>query len=292
MTKITHVTMTFALSLDNRMLHIDEVSNGASCACICPKCSDAVIAKNGGAERIHHFAHLNTSNCTGGAETALHLAAKQIIYDNKVIMLPDETMYKRTICEKQMSFDHVELEYAIEVGSDREIIVDCYCLNLGSPFIIEIAVYHFIDKTKEKIIETIGIPAVEIDISDQIDNLFTWEKLKYEILFNRSNRRWLGNAESEIGVAPEQLQTSNSLTTVPRRNEWRFAHGKTWIWVREMPFGNISVYHKYDDNVRRVIEPLCRTRGYWNSQYRNWIIFDRFKNELIGLFSCMLKPIA
>ena len=71
---------------DGQRVFIDDVPNGLKCNCICSKCGEPLVAKNGGKINIHHFAHKNDSNCKG--ETLAHLEAKRIIEKEKYIWLP------------------------------------------------------------------------------------------------------------------------------------------------------------------------------------------------------------
>lgn len=49
----------FGRDADGILRHIDSVANGEACGCFCPdpSCGQVLIARNGGAKRIHHFAH-------------------------------------------------------------------------------------------------------------------------------------------------------------------------------------------------------------------------------------------
>ena len=53
------------------------------CGCICSKCKEPLVAKNGGEIKEHHFAHLSNSYCRG--ETLAHLKAKEIISEKDAI---------------------------------------------------------------------------------------------------------------------------------------------------------------------------------------------------------------
>ena len=41
---------------DGEIIHINDVPNGKNCGCICSKCKEPLIAKNGGTNYIQHFA--------------------------------------------------------------------------------------------------------------------------------------------------------------------------------------------------------------------------------------------
>jgi hypothetical protein len=242
-----------------------------------------LIAKNGGQERTHHFAHDGGTVCEGGTETAIHLAAKQIIADYKRVALPFTLGEVGRESIHIAEFESVQLEYELFLPStQRRIVADCYGCNGDGPVIIEIAVHHRVDIDKAIKVDSLGICAIEIDLSDKIGKMLTWNDLENAVLFDANRRRWIlaPQLQQEISVAEEAPSVATPLMT-PNSNEWRFAIGTTWIWVKELPFGNIRVFHRYDEHVRRIVEPICRSRGYWNGQYKNWIVFDRFKAELL-----------
>lgn len=75
-------SLVYAIDLlTEKMVHIDNVENGADCHCICPSCKGALIAKNNCKVRIHHFAHQSGVDCPYAYESMLHLLAKERIRD-------------------------------------------------------------------------------------------------------------------------------------------------------------------------------------------------------------------
>lgn len=285
--------MTFALSAHGRVVHIDDVANGARCECICSQCAGLLIAKNGGQERAHHFAHESGTECAGGAETAIHVAAKQIVADYKRIALPLPIGEMGNEKAKFSVFDQVQLEFALLNSSTQQrIIADCYAQNSLDLLIIEIAVFHRVDSDKATMIEDLGIPAIEIDLSDQIGKMVDWNNLIRLVLFDMSRRRWILAPQVQHSLSiPTPTDTFARATPIAQPKEWCFAMGTTWIWVKELPFGNIRVFHRYDEGVRQIVEPICRSRGYWNAQYKNWIVFDRFKTEILELLAKQAQPL-
>jgi hypothetical protein len=73
--------------VNEELKHISDVNSGLECHCTCPHCGNKLIAKKGNI-RTHHFAHYESMDCNHGAETAIHLLAKEIIAEHKVIQLP------------------------------------------------------------------------------------------------------------------------------------------------------------------------------------------------------------
>ena len=75
--------------------HIDEVENGLKCNCVCPQCNGPLIARNRGEIKRSHFAHTTDTFCAGAEETALHLAAKHIIYNSSDILTPEYEFFHK-----------------------------------------------------------------------------------------------------------------------------------------------------------------------------------------------------
>lgn len=74
----------YAIKKDGgNIVFIDDVPNGKKCGCICSKCKEPLVAKNGGEIKEHHFAHLSNSYCRG--ETLAHPKAKEIISEKDAI---------------------------------------------------------------------------------------------------------------------------------------------------------------------------------------------------------------
>src|SRR5690349_11042424 len=75
-------------SPDDQLIHISRVLNGKACACLCPKCRDPLIARQGD-RLLHHFAHESGYACSGAAETALHRIAKQCLSGGAEFLVPE-----------------------------------------------------------------------------------------------------------------------------------------------------------------------------------------------------------
>lgn len=39
-----------------------------------------------------------------------------------------------------------------------------------------------------------------------------------------------------------------------------------------LPSGDMTVTHSFNDALRAIAEGACRGRGYWDSDYKNWIV--------------------
>ncbi|HVU13267.1 MAG TPA: competence protein CoiA family protein, partial [Phototrophicaceae bacterium] len=72
---------------DGQLFHVSEVESGLACNCFCPACGQPLVARKG-AKVTHHFAHYKAETCEHAVETALHLAAKDILFKEKQIRIP------------------------------------------------------------------------------------------------------------------------------------------------------------------------------------------------------------
>lgn len=190
--------LTYALK-NNSLVHISEVDSGLKCNCYCPSCHGELIARKG-ESRIKHFAHYYKSNCSGGLETAIHLAAKEIINNQKRIKLPalmyfDEEYSMEDIeliSESWVDFDKVTLERKFD-----DFIPDIIAEKNGRKLLIEVAVTHFIDDEKyEKIVES-GVSLIEIDLTSLNDD-FLPKELEQRVIETTYNKEWIYNSRSEI----------------------------------------------------------------------------------------------
>lgn len=138
--------------LDGKATHISNVSSDEACCYRCPGCNARLIAKKGKLKQ-HHFAHAAGADCGVGVETALHLAAKEIIETKKYIYLPpvevkvprrgNPSVLDVLAPEQKYSLDKVVLERRID-----SIIPDVIAYVRNRALAIEIKVSHAVSECK------------------------------------------------------------------------------------------------------------------------------------------------
>ncbi len=191
--------ITYGL-LNGNLVHVDSVPNGISCDCSCPSCGELLVAKQGKINN-HHFAHISGADCPGSYETLLHLFAKETLANAEHIQLPTldveifSVRYQRSFLFRpnhcpggKFNISSVRLEENI-----GDIIPDIVLESPdGSKLLVEIYVTHKVDETKFKKIEEIGIPTIEVDLSDfKIIDGDSVHKLQ-ELLINQvGKKRWV-----------------------------------------------------------------------------------------------------
>ena len=205
--------MNTAKNKDGQIIHIESVESGKQIDLTCECCNAVVVAKKG-AINIHHFAHLQGTECEYsrlGGEGILHMAAKRLIQERGAIWLPKtqanllksvvvgENTYRKYELStewKLFTFDAVQLEVR-KVGYIPDLIAT---IN-GKKIAIEILVSHKCDAAKIALLERDNMPCIEIDLSkqtlDSLENyLFRGDTDFYNVGYSF---KWLYNKkESEL----------------------------------------------------------------------------------------------
>ncbi|HAU0125558.1 TPA: hypothetical protein F8S86_05345 [Legionella pneumophila] len=221
--KSLKIKLPFGLNKNNIIVHIANVESGKSCNCICPSCRSPLIAAKG-TKNQHHFKHATAIECEGGLESAIHMAAKQIIKERKQIKLPEYTINKtildskekmhfksKTLVEKGrcISFDSVQEEQEI-----NEMRADILAIANNQKLMIEILYRHKVDDRKIEKIKTANISTIEIDLSDLTpDDVKDWET--FWLCINDPNRaQWLYNARAPSESVELEKQLSEKVQEI------------------------------------------------------------------------------
>lgn len=204
------VFLTYALDESNILVHVDNVANGAKCACHCPYCNEPLHAKNGGEQRGHHFAHAHGKECKGAYESALHLLAKEILQDTGRIMLPKSE--DRNFPSGLVNIHNIEIERLDErygIKPDAEGMLDN-----GERIFIEFYVSHKVDQKKRQIIVDNNLKCIEIDVKYEALNR---DKLKKFLTNTDENRKWIIKTD----LSSKSKNSSNRSTRNPMYDKIR-----------------------------------------------------------------------
>jgi len=176
---------------DGKIVFIDDVPNGKKCGCICSKCHESLIAKNGGEINIHHFAHISDSNCPG--ESSAHIEAKDIIKREKYLWLPTSKDSKEYT---KVEFDDVDVEKLIDESDYR---ADLICKTSDNRYIVEIVVTHDLDDGKELYLVQKKVDTISIDLKSVLKrNQYNDIPADFsELVLEKSNRKWVYNHINE-----------------------------------------------------------------------------------------------
>lgn len=182
----------------DKLIHISEVVKGIACGCICVSCKAPLVAKKG-LQRTHHFAHAIDSDCSGAAETALHLLSKELFLAMREMYIPTYEFFKQKKTKSGMVVTHEEKvakggRVAIskahieqpESGFTPDVILDCE----GKKLIIEIAVTHKVNRLKLRNIRRRNLPAIEIRL-EYSDALLSKIELNAKLQNDLKSKVWL-----------------------------------------------------------------------------------------------------
>lgn len=183
---------------DDQLYEPGQVPNGKACGCVCPACKRDLVAKQ--KATTPHFAHAPGEDCAKALETAVHLAAKQLIAERLELRLPEMKIFNswtpksslEILCEERVA----KLEsVAVEVWLD-DMRPDLVATIDGERYLVEIAVTHYVDEMKYEKIKTHKIPTIEIDAASLKKN-FTFAALEDLLFTNTYPATWLYHPRRE-----------------------------------------------------------------------------------------------
>jgi hypothetical protein len=209
------------------IVHVSEVPRGLDCSCVCGRCGDALVARKG-ASRQHHFAHHRDSDCSGAAESLLHLLAKELLSNAKSLALPayiyrakskprfgkpPVSIEREILTARRVCISSVAVEQSL-----GPIVPDLLLRSDDRELILEIAVSHRVDRAKLRHIRRMNIPALELSLTAE-DVLLSRAELLQRLIEETSIKSWLfhpaqRSAEADWVKArrkhPRQRRTVNS----------------------------------------------------------------------------------
>ena len=216
-------TLTFALDAGKTLRHVDDVVNGLACGCVCTGCGEQLVAKQG-QKTIHHFAHASGSDCATGLETALHLAAKEILVREKRMQLPG--LYERveevhvhgtygdddSTKGQMVRFDSVRDE--VWLGG---IIPDIVCTAGDRTLLVEVVVTHPVDPMKLEKIKAKGLAVLAVNLANMKEN-WDWNTLISAVITDVGRKKWLYNPKSAALLEKVQARVNRKVEI--GRKEW------------------------------------------------------------------------
>ncbi len=283
---------------DNTLVSVDQVEKGLACNCICPACKAQLVAKKGEKNK-HHFAHHNGSSCATGYQTSLHLLAKDLINEKKMIKIPPVycEMFREDANEpKGYTFKKEKISEAtvlkdVKVSleqKDNGIIPDIIVEYKERKLYVEIYVSHKVDDNKKAIVQNNNVSMMEIDLSD-VNRMISKEELS-KYLFERTSKSvWIYNTYKNK-IKKEQLAKKNDFIKkqkIERENKIRSSFEKALCPLCSAP---IVKYRLYSDGFEYWCSKDCSIAELLNDEYRSILdkklahtkIFDFYKLKMFN----------
>lgn len=187
------LSIPFALDPHGRLVAARDLPKHAPGPFRCAACQSPVILKQGDV-LTWHFSHRPGTDCATGFETALHMLAKQILLEHRHLRTPalvcvDENSLVAaiTVCDEHtIRWDAAgEAEKWMD-GIRPDFVADCGDQLL----IVEVVVTHEPDDNKLAQLDSLAMPALEIDLSD-VQRDVTVDALTRRIVDTVAGKRWL-----------------------------------------------------------------------------------------------------
>lgn len=260
---------------NGKRVHINDVESGLQCNCTCFCCGESLIAKKGNQVQPH-FAHKSGKDCQYLYETYIHFQAKEIIERVKKILLPvrkqqfNERDLSEIVKAKREQKKLGEIKYkTFEVSTVKlerklhNIVPDIIATINNRPFLIEIAVTSFVKEEKLEKIKQIGLPVLEIDLSD-IPRSVPITYLEQVVIDGAQNKKWIYNPkENKIDLALE-MAADEIFEMIKTLRKQRFKRGtKKTPYISSCP----KTYVK-----KASIENHCRNCEYLFSESEKYIL--------------------
>jgi len=214
-----------------------EVAPGLACGCVCPACHQPLIAKAiTSTKRVPHFAHAVEVACETGAESGIHMRAKQVIADRMRVALPAWGGNLLDRPNPPTGRDNLRRPYEgrrIDIpGRDAPLlevhqefvmdgfIPDVHALDADGELLIEIRYTHAVDDQKEERVRAGGYRMFEIDLSgmdrDTPHDPDAFERL---VLDEPANRAWICFPGAEAAWAESKRLLDERIEEINRQIE-------------------------------------------------------------------------
>jgi len=288
-----YLLQSFGIDQNGRLVSVDEVARGKACECCCPACGELLIARQGEV-RAWHFAHASGKDCEGGAESALHKAAKQLIVDEAAVLVPAlEARESHQLDDGRRG--EVALSHPAEVwhlsDARQEVVVgnfriDVMATHEAHPVFIEIAVTHLVDEDKRNALSDFGIHCFEIRLDPGRHAFWTWDTLRTALLEQTDNRAWLFHPGLErlrdqarceaVAKALDQPVVASAGGT-----RLRYRLYGTPLHLVDRGWG-LCLWSPFNEQVNAIIKAIARSLGgRYQARYRNWVFAVGVQDALI-----------
>ena len=183
---------------EGRIVAPSDVPAGAACACICIGCGAPLVAKKGRIKRWH-FSHLNlepTDSCT---ESAVHAAAKQVLVDTGHLIVPQVTFYLSAetnsgeILEERDVLSptrRIRFDRAVAEVTEGDVRPDVVGYKKDRRLFVEMYFRHRVDTEKRGKLRKLGLPTLEIDLSD-LDTSIGLSAIVERVIESSQYKEWL-----------------------------------------------------------------------------------------------------
>jgi hypothetical protein len=186
----SNLVFSWAEDINGKLVHVDTVTRGLQCQCVCPHCHESLLARHGEVKE-HGFAHHSDNrraNLNICYQVTLYKLAEHIIQDKKCVFAPS---YYGIYKAKLLKFEDVQIDCRYE-REDKQPDIIATTVD-GIQYLIE---FVFSYKVQHKqALDYRNMVCIEIDLSNQ-----TLDTLDFFLLNSTEDKRWLNNIQYFEGL--------------------------------------------------------------------------------------------
>ena len=197
-----------------------------------------------GTEKVWHFAHTKSGNCSGGYEISVHELAKQLIQKHKLLRLPKLEVelsapgaFGETLTETETLFEAMSVALdECKAGVTLDAVTsDVWGMLRGREILVEITVFHrLMPEKRQRLIET-GRAAFQIDLSEFKTRQATRKLVEDAVFENATNRKWIFHPRATEcpAVLHERLQRKMEESKAARERLEAIRRAEEAAWGRK-----------------------------------------------------------
>lgn len=204
----SNLVFSWAENAEGRIVHVDNVSRGLQCNCICPHCHEQLLARHG-EKNEHGFAHHSN---TRGANleicymVVLYKLAEQILQTRKKVHVPS---YYGIFPEKDIEFVDVKIDSSYEREDKQPDVIAT--TSDGKQYLIEFTFNYKVQHKQP--IDFKNLNCLEIDLSNQ-----SHESVEKFLLECSEDRKWLNNQDYFENIE-HRYKNENKIITIKEESE-------------------------------------------------------------------------
>jgi len=168
--------LVYAPDASGAYRHVDDVPNGEVCGCTCPApdCGQALVAKNAGTKRVHHFAH-KRGTCAWAAENVIAVLAGRALSRAGRMAFP--ALWFHDLCSRRDAVISPARTLPVVAASTEflsgrgapEVVVTCRS-SAGDEkrFAIALCLVHPLKESHVSALREAGVDLVEVDLRSML----------------------------------------------------------------------------------------------------------------------------
>lgn len=256
---------------DGILVFVSDVQSGLACGCLCAHCGKRLVAKKG-LKRRHHFAHFEATDCSGAAESILHLLAKELLTELDEIDIPPYEFLKVRETKSRVLVKHrdvvakggkVRIDRVRVEESEGDFIPDIIIETGPKILLVEVAVTHKVERFKLRKIRKRNLPAIEINL-DPEDSFLSRERLKIKLQKELNSKKWLFHPDQREA---ERIFIAKYRAALLSKREWlqkRKIGGIDIVRVPRSPqVASYAILQPSPNEWDRTAEEFFERRGYY-----------------------------